>query len=66
MGNKNLKTMSYSPLQFDILNIESEKKELSGRGRASGRALRVLRQEILAESILAGTTVVSMGIRVSV
>lgn len=65
MGNKKLKTMSGSPLQFDILNIESEKKELSGRGRACGRALCVLRQEILAESILAGTTVVAMGVRVS-
>jgi hypothetical protein len=65
MGNKKLKTMSGSPLQFDILNIESEKKELSGRGRASGCALCVLRQEILAESILAGTTVVAMGVRVS-
>jgi hypothetical protein len=62
MGNKKLKTVSYSPLQFAILNIESEKKELSGRGRASGRAHRVLRQEILAESILAGTTVVVMRI----
>jgi hypothetical protein len=29
MGNKKLKTMLHSPLQFDILNIESEKKELS-------------------------------------
>ena len=65
MGNKKLKTMLHPPLQFDILNIESEKKELSGRGRASGRALCVLRQEILAESILAGTTVVAMGVRVS-
>lgn len=59
-----MKTVSAFPLQFAILNIESEKKELSGRGRALGRALRVLRQEILAESILAGTTVVGMGIRV--
>jgi hypothetical protein len=65
MGNKKLKTMLHPPLQFDILNIESEKKELSGRGRAFGRALCVLRQEILAESILAGTTVVAMGVRVS-
>jgi hypothetical protein len=65
MGNKKLKTMLHLPFQFDILNIESEKKELSGRGRALGRALRVLRQEILAESILAGTTVVAVGIRVS-
>jgi hypothetical protein len=65
MGNKKLKTMSGFPLQFDILDIESEKKELSGRGRAFGRALCVLRQEILAESILAGTTVVAMGVRVS-
>jgi hypothetical protein len=65
MGNKKLKTMLHPPLQFDILNIESEKKELSGRGRACGRALCVLRQEILAESILAGTTVVAMGVRVS-
>ena len=64
MGNKKLKTMLHPPLQFDILNIESEKKELSGRGRAFGRALCVLRQEILAESILAGTTVVAMGVRV--
>jgi hypothetical protein len=65
MGNKKLKTMLHPPLQFDILNIESEKKELSGRGRARGRALCVLRQEILAESILAGTTVGAMGVRVS-
>src|SRR5271167_1336279 len=65
MGNKKLKTMLHPPSQFDILNIESEKKELSGRGRALGRALCVLRQEILAESILAGTTVVAMGVRVS-
>ena len=65
MGNKKLKTMLHPPLQFDILNIESEKKELSGRGRARGRALCVLRQEILAESILAGTTVATMGVRVS-
>ena len=65
MGNKKLKTMLHPPLQFDILNIESEKKELSGRGRACGRALCVLRQEILAESILAGTTVGAMGVRVS-
>jgi len=65
MGNKKFKTMLHPPLQFDILNIESEKKELSGRGRACGRALCVLRQEILAESILAGTTVVAMGVRVS-
>lgn len=64
-ANKKLKTVSAFPLQFAILNIESEKKELSGRGRACGRALCVLRQEILAESILAGTTVVAMGVRVS-
>src|SRR5579863_4287142 len=42
MGNKKLKTMLHPPLQFAILNIESEKKELSSTERAFGRALGVL------------------------
>jgi hypothetical protein len=45
--------MLHSPLQFDILNIESEKRELSSRGRALGRALRVLGRMRARRAIIA-------------
>jgi hypothetical protein len=65
MGNKKLKTMLHSPLQFDILNIESEKKKSHCTGRAPGRALCVLGEEAPAGRSDAGTVAVAMGKRVT-